>query len=1155
MKEHAWGHDEVRPISSGFADPYNGWGATLIDSLSTLLIMGLQDEYNLAREHVRDLDFTLLLPRSPACYDFAALAENLPPVEKLGKMHSCLSPYSIPVFETIIRYLGGLLSAYDLSLDPLMLLRATELGDYPLPALSTHYGLAKGALDIRNRENPRGRDCGRSNLAEVGSLEVEFARLSLVTGDEKYFRAAQRGIDTLDERFEKEDGGGNGRLGTLLPTWVDAGNKGRLKGSYTLGGSADSYYEYLIKMHQLVGGTLPRYAEMYVDALDSAKRHLLKPLSGMPRWENMTVAGSKNHGVWNPRLEHLACFAGGMIQLGAKLLEREEEDLSWGVNVTNACVWAYEVMETGVGPEAHTFFEEDDEDRWLGNSKSPFAEKKLAGRPPGVKEMDGRGMGRPETIEAVFYSWRISGDEKWRERGWDMFTRWVEATVVEAGFAGLKDVNDKEGEKVDEMQSFVLAETLKYYYLLVGFPTFPYLHSKSLGADLTASARVCSVPLQFSPPDLISLDDYVFNTEAHPLRIVKPGGRGDQEGSGMRFWDPNGVNEEEGKEVGRGTELQKWMRMLRGEGIRLNGEEEGEGRHVTGAAGAYVPLRTNDDADAGLPLARAPNKLSAAESGPSGVVLGIVKAGWERVGWNQRRRGRLGAVGVAVVLWVVWASSWTYSDAPARPSSSPIADWHPSSSNTSTPSSPFPWAHLPATWPGHSLLHPSRLSTPKPPRTSLPPLPQKYLAALLALPRQLPIPDNELVLTHDGWVPPGVRMGEVKEGKGVRRLPRVQFEGRVREEDEKRNIGRREWVDVAFRHAWEAYKEHAWGHDEVKPVTCGFQDPFNGWGATLIDSLSTLLIMGLQDDYNLAREHVRQLDFTLLLPRTEREVCYEFDQLAQDLPPVKELGKVHSCKSPNAIPVFETIIRYLGGFLSAYDLSADPLMLSRAIELADFILPALGTHWGLAKAGLDIARKENPRGRGAGRSNLAEVGSLELEFARLSMVTGDEKYFRAAQRGIDTLDKRFPTQNVGQKGRLGTLLPMFFDAQNNMLLMGSYTLGGGADSYYEYLIKMHQLVGGTLPRYADMYVDAVDSAKSHLLKPLTGFAGGWDNLTVAGSVLGARLLKREEDMVWGVNVTNACAWAYQAMETGVGPEAHTFSEGSGKYKWVGDDDE
>jgi mannosyl-oligosaccharide alpha-1,2-mannosidase len=94
----------------------------------------------------------------------------------------------------------------------------------------------------------------------------------------------------------------------------------------------------------------------------------------------------------------------------------------------------------------------------------------------------------PEAIESVWYMYRITGDQTWQDKGWKMFESIRNATTTEYGNAAIMDVTTGYHFKYDEMESFWLAETLKYFYLL------------------------------FSTPDTISLDDWVLNTEAHPFR-------------------------------------------------------------------------------------------------------------------------------------------------------------------------------------------------------------------------------------------------------------------------------------------------------------------------------------------------------------------------------------------------------------------------------------------------------------------------------------------------------------------------------------------------------------------------------------------------------------------------------------------------------------
>ena len=152
------GHDEIQPISKNTQDPFAGWGASIIDALETLLIMDLQDEYNHCREHVNRLDFRLI-----DGHDWAYGYRPAPARMAKGNLPAHLQkPYragrdqdkDLRVFETHIRYLGGLLGAYDLSGDKLMLERAEELAGILARAYKTQTAIPMGALKPGRYDSP-----------------------------------------------------------------------------------------------------------------------------------------------------------------------------------------------------------------------------------------------------------------------------------------------------------------------------------------------------------------------------------------------------------------------------------------------------------------------------------------------------------------------------------------------------------------------------------------------------------------------------------------------------------------------------------------------------------------------------------------------------------------------------------------------------------------------------------------------------------------------------------------------------------------------------------------------------------------------------------------------------------------------------------------
>lgn len=480
-KANAWGHDEVKPVSGDFSDSFNGWGATIVDALDTLLIMDLPGEYDLARQHVHDIDFHFV-----------------------GGSRSAYgnSDGRVPVFETAIRYLGGFLSAYDLSGDVLMRDRAEELAQLILPAFETMTGVPIGRLNLNKPGNPF--PPSSVIVAEAASMLVEMTRLWQVTGNRTYFDRVQRTTDWLQYNMT----GSPDRLGALLPSTIFP-ERGTMYGWYSWGGMIDSAFEYLIKEHQLLGGRLEQYGKFFADSVDSAHRWLLRGINSVPNTP-LLVMGQSNGRSYTPKLEHLTCFTGGSIGMGAKLLSRKH-DLDIARRVTEACYWAYNSTETGIGPEEMTFYRDKDIDRFEVATLSSGTSRR--GRPRGspivgVRSVSPDYRNRPETIESVFYMWRITGDPQWQERGWQMFCSWVTHSMTKHGFAAISNVLHAPATLYDSMESYVFAETFKYYYLL------------------------------FSPPNLISLDEYVFSTEAHPL-LLPQNGKWGQPGQGSRkFWDP-----------------------------------------------------------------------------------------------------------------------------------------------------------------------------------------------------------------------------------------------------------------------------------------------------------------------------------------------------------------------------------------------------------------------------------------------------------------------------------------------------------------------------------------------------------------------------------------------------------------------------------------
>jgi mannosyl-oligosaccharide alpha-1,2-mannosidase len=422
-ERYAWGMDELHPIKGkgqNWASP-NGYAATIIDSLDTLYIMDLKEEFRKGRDYVvKNVDFQVNSP--------------------------------VSVFETNIRILGGLLSAYELSQDPSLLKKAELIGNKLLPAFNTTSGIPVSTIILSSGIHTSGYT---SILAELGTLQLEFICLSKLTNNPKYEHAALKVIDVISAIPKPHKG--------LYPTTVNHHSEAFIfNGYYTVGALADSFYEYLLKVW-IFDKRKGNFRKLYDESVEAIIEYLVG------RAENGSVyIGEGGPGGIDNEMEHLTCFAGGMFALGAhsKKEGNWKEIFQLGKSLTETCYKMYKLSKTGLGAEKTNI------DTW--ESTIPYY------------------ILRPETIESIFIMWRLTQDQKYRDWGKEIAESIEKHCRTEKGYVGLKNVGFISSDNyMDKQESFFLAETLKYLYLL------------------------------FSDNDVISLDEYVFNTEAHPLKILK----------------------------------------------------------------------------------------------------------------------------------------------------------------------------------------------------------------------------------------------------------------------------------------------------------------------------------------------------------------------------------------------------------------------------------------------------------------------------------------------------------------------------------------------------------------------------------------------------------------------------------------------------------
>ncbi|KAJ1963267.1 hypothetical protein GGI12_002156 [Dipsacomyces acuminosporus] len=449
-RQYAFGKDEYQPISKTYNLKWGDWAITLVDSLDTLKLMKLDEEYSEAKKFVEKMDFTRAAPG-----------------------------YQTMVFEMTIRALGGLLGAYELDNDPMLLEKAKQVGDMLALAFDTPTGLPTSRVDVNRKEKVA---TAMLCIAEGGTVQLEFQKLSQLTGDPKYRKLTDKASEALENGKRKHKG--------LYPAFINI-----YSGEYeqytdlSVGAMSDSFYEYQLKQYILNNKRIGKHKDQYITSSEAVKKKLVGQsakgdLKFIGRWTN-------GDNIFVREMEHLACFYPGLLALGAHVLDRPQ-DLVLAEELTRTCYLSYKLSPTGLGPEKFEFPSSV-------RSPPPYNDGQRARQQMleinkyGFRGTDYRYILRPETLESIFVLYRITGDPMYQDWGWDIFTAIEKYTKTPHGYAAYVNVYNTTASSnwEDSMESFFLAETLKYLYLL------------------------------FSPTDTISLDEYVLNTEAHPFKIMK----------------------------------------------------------------------------------------------------------------------------------------------------------------------------------------------------------------------------------------------------------------------------------------------------------------------------------------------------------------------------------------------------------------------------------------------------------------------------------------------------------------------------------------------------------------------------------------------------------------------------------------------------------
>ena len=337
-------------------------------------------------------------------------------------------------FEIVIRLLGGLISGYQMTGDARLLALADDLGTRLLPVFGSKTGLPYTHVNLRTGQ-VRGTV---SNPAETGTLLLEFGMLSRLTGKAVYYDKAKR---ALVETYNRRSAIG------LVGSEIDVETGAWVNASSHIGGGIDSYYEYLYKCWRLFGDADCK--RMWDESIGPVNRYLADEVRGKELWYGRADMNTGARTV--TRYGALDAFMPALLAVSGDV------DRARRLQASGFAMW----RANGIEPDAFDY-------RTMTVLRPTYPL-------------------RPEIVESAYYLHRLTGAPEYRAMGRTMFEDFVRHCRTPDGYAALKDVRTKEQD--DAMESFVFAETFKYFYLL------------------------------FAPAETLDFGKVTFNTEAHPLRM------------------------------------------------------------------------------------------------------------------------------------------------------------------------------------------------------------------------------------------------------------------------------------------------------------------------------------------------------------------------------------------------------------------------------------------------------------------------------------------------------------------------------------------------------------------------------------------------------------------------------------------------------------
>ncbi|KAF2166530.1 glycoside hydrolase family 47 protein [Zasmidium cellare ATCC 36951] len=450
-KKHGFPQDELKSISGTAQDTHGNWSLTLVESLDTLWIAGLKDEFEEAVELVSAIDFNVTT-----------------------------SQEGINVYDVTSKILGSLISTYELTRDQRLKDKALELATILYAAFDTPNRMPNLHWDMNaTKRGVKQTAPSDATIGELGGLAVEFTRLAIITKDSKWYDAVARITNTLAEVQDSTVHPG------LFPNEINPQEKLlHSPGDIDLGAQSQAFYDSLPKMYALLNGS-DQYKVLAKTTSDAIIENLLFRPMIPPGYSTIDtlLPGTLINNTLHPQVHHTACAIAGTLAYTARLL-RNETYLITAIRLLNGCLWASQTTPLGIMPETFTVVPCPtpskpcpwDESLYTSalltqHNEAPTTDPKILTwkhrLPQGLTSIPSRHYTlHPSLIASLFTLYRITGDQELQEHAWTLWRAVYGRSKTKFAHAVIEDVTQPGAPKEDVMPSAWMGASLKFWFLM-----------------------------------------------------------------------------------------------------------------------------------------------------------------------------------------------------------------------------------------------------------------------------------------------------------------------------------------------------------------------------------------------------------------------------------------------------------------------------------------------------------------------------------------------------------------------------------------------------------------------------------------------------------------------------------------------------------------